>query len=351
MKVIHLIPQDGLGGVEQAARSLRSNNQFYSEVVYLVGNYDDNNLSSQSVSKNKKLNSISIYTNGLKYLKKKNPDLLVCSLWRSSLVGVIYTIYRRAICNSNFKFVLIIHASRYSHLIDMLITKIAMKLANEVWFDSHASKKAILKSKKYNSKTRVLSFLVKTHIPPTYNKNKLNNFVFWGRLARVKRVDRSIKLFSEIKKELPESVFYIYGPDGGELSALKELSRILNIEDSVFFMGPKPPNEYPEPILKAKFFMNASEKEGMAIAVTEAMQLGLVPIVTPVGEISNYCQDRINSIYLNNESCQIIVECAQNDVFYKKLQHNAFTYWNRIKDYSDDFNNNCLRILNYNNKY
>ncbi len=35
----------------------------------------------------------------------------------------------------------------------------------------------------------------------------------------------------------------------------------------------------------------------MAISVIEAMQAGLVPIVTPVGEITGYCSDGVNSVF------------------------------------------------------
>lgn len=37
------------------------------------------------------------------------------------------------------------------------------------------------------------------------------------------------------------------------------------------------------------------------MAVVEAMQLGLVPIVTPAGEIPSYCQHRLNAIVVDPE--------------------------------------------------
>ena len=47
---------------------------------------------------------------------------------------------------------------------------------------------------------------------------------------------------------------------------------------------------------KCSFFLQLSFYEGFAMSVIEAMQLGLVPVVTNVGEISNYCIDNFNGV-------------------------------------------------------
>ena len=110
-------------------------------------------------------------------------------------------------------------------------------------------------------------------------------------------------------------------------------------------MGEKAPNHYPEEALNSKFFINTSSHEGMAIAVTEAMQLGLVPIVTPVGEIANYCIDGLNSIYYQDSAYEKVLNAINDQTVYDSLSSNARTYWNQKVDYSMDFNQNCQRIL------
>lgn len=345
MKIIHLIPQDGLGGVEQAARSLVPDNELDIEVTFLCGKNLSEKKHIKSISKNKGLNSLSVYTNGFKYLLEKNPDLLICSLWRSSMVGLTYTFYRNVITKNRLEFIILIHASTFSHLMDKFFTKAAIRFAREVWCDSIASKKATFKTNKYNNKIKVISFLVQTD-SENLDKKSNNNFVFWGRIAKVKGLDKAIEFFSKIKKTLPESLFYIYGPDCGELQNLIELVDKLQLSESVLFMGTKEPSHYPKEILSSKFFLNTSLKEGMAIAVTEAMQLGLVPIVTPVGEIGNYCIDGHNSIYFNSNTYQNVVDTIKDNLKYKNLSLNAYSYWKSKPDYSKDFNQNCLRVIN-----
>jgi|26BtaG_2_1085354.scaffolds.fasta_scaffold03703_3 glycosyltransferase involved in cell wall biosynthesis len=344
MKIIHLIPQDGLGGVEQAARSLEPNSQLDIEVAFLCGKSLSNQQHVKTISEKKGLNSFKVYLKGFKYLVEKEPDLLICSLWRSSMVGLTYTLYRNITGRKPLKFILFIHASKFAHLADKLITKTAIHFANEVWCDSIASKKATFKTKKYSKKIKVISFLVK--IKYKNKKNiKNNNFIFWGRIAKAKRLDLAISLFEKINKNLPESLFYIYGPDYGELKSLKELVHKLNLSEKVLFMGEKRPNYYPEEALTSKFFINTSSHEGMAIAVTEAMQLGLVPIVTPVGEIANYCIDGSNSLYYDESSYENILNSISNQSVYNELSNNAFKYWDAKVGYSTDFNENCLRII------
>ena len=41
---------------------------------------------------------------------------------------------------------------------------------------------------------------------------------------------------------------------------------------------------------KASFFIQLSSYEGMAMSVAESMQLGLIPLVTNVGQIKIYCK-------------------------------------------------------------
>lgn len=345
MKIIHLIPQDGLGGVEQAARSLIPDDELNIEVAFLCGQSLSEKKYIKSISKNKGLNSLSVYTKGFKYLLEKNPDLLICSLWRSSMVGLTYTFYRNVIARHRLEFVLLIHASTFSHLMDKFFTKTAIHFAREIWCDSIASKKATFKTNKYNNKTKVISFLVRTD-SEDLDKKSNNNFVFWGRIAKVKGLDSAIEFFSKIKKTLPESLFYIYGPDCGELQNLIELVDKLKLRESVLFMGTKEPNHYSKEITSSKFFLNTSLKEGMAIAVTEAMQLGLVPIITPVGEIANYCIDGHNSIYFNSNTYQNVLDIVKDNLKYKNLSLSAHNYWKSKTDYSKDFNLNCLRVIN-----
>lgn len=346
MKIIHLIPEDGLGGVEQAARSLEPFNNLDIEVAFLRGKTLSEKKFINVISDSRvKLNSLSFYINGFRHLVKKNPEVVITSLWRASIIGIVYKLYKKLILKENMKFVVFLHADRFAHRVDKIVTTIGAFLADEIWTDSTATATSLFKNRNLTRKMQIISFLIKNkNLDPVDMSKKDNNFVFWGRLARQKRVDIAIRLFHEVKKKYPSSLFYIFGPDGGELDSLKKLVLDLDLASNVLFMGVKQPNHYPSEAKNAKFFINTSSHEGMAIAVTEAMQLGLVPIVTPVGEIANYCINYENSIYYS-EDVEYILKVFENTSLYSKLRRNAIDYWNSKNDYSTDFNNNCLRIL------
>ncbi|WP_423813594.1 glycosyltransferase [Psychrobacter sp. 219-2-C] len=348
MKVIHLIPQDGLGGVEQAARSLNPSSELDIHIAFIRGSSLRKDSIFKEISGPKvNLNSLMFYINGLKYLVKEKPDLLISSLWRSSIIGIAYNIYSRAFTKNDSKFVLFLHVNKFGHIFDQIFTTIAMYLADEVWCDSKATQLAMLKKEKLAKKSKVISFLVHARAEEVIEEKRKNNFVFWGRIAKQKRVDKAIKLFSIISRNNPSSLFYIYGPDGGELNNLKTLVKELELEKKVLFMGKKEPGHYPEPITSSKFFINTSSHEGMAIAVTEAMQLGLIPIVTPVGEVANYCMDNENSIYYTDESstAKRIIKLLSNEHHQKTLSRNAVQYWSNKNSYSQDFIASCQGIL------
>lgn len=346
-KVIHLIPQDGLGGVEQAARSINPSSELDINIAFICGSSLRKERIFKEIGPKVSLNSPLFYINGFKYLLKEQPDFLVSSLWRSSIISIAYNLYSRLLNKNNSKFVLFLHVNKFGHILDKIFTTIAMYLADEIWCDSKATQLAMLRQKKLFKKSKVISFLVNTDVELFPNESKEDNFVFWGRLAKQKRIDKAIKLFSKVHLSKPNSMFYIYGPDGGELSNLKALVQELKLENHVLFMGEKEPGQYPVQATSSIFFINTSSHEGMAIAVTEAMQLGLIPIVTPVGEVARYCKDNQNSIYFKDEktTAERIIQVLSDKQLQMSLSQNAIAYWNNKLNYSQDFVENCLRIL------
>ncbi|MEH8021230.1 glycosyltransferase [Rheinheimera metallidurans] len=345
MKFFHMIPKDGIGGVEHAARSLVVKNDLDITTVFLCGNLLTNKQHITSISPDCKLNSFGFYFNGIRFLCKQQPDILLCSLWRSSIVGLTYLLLSKIGFKPKVKLITFLHSSKFGHFFEKIISKAAIKFSHEVWCDSQATKLSIVEFVPEH-KSHVISFFVK--LDSFYSESNLerhNNFVFWGRLAKVKRVDKAIILFHKLSATNENSIFYIYGPDCGELQNLQNLVSELNLNGKVLFMGPKEPNKYSKEILTAKFFFNTSDHEGMAMSVVEAMQLGLVPIVTPVGEIANYCHHNHNSIYYDNDAYNLVVNAISNRDVYDSLKLNAINCWADTKDYSQDFNDNVIRVF------
>ena len=85
----------------------------------------------------------------------------------------------------------------------------------------------------------------------------------------------------------------------------------------------------------------------MAISVVEAMQIGLIPVVTGVGEISNYCIDGVNSILIDEDlaavdaMCEVAVSASKRE----KMSAAAIGEWVQGVAYSSDFRAACDDLL------
>ena len=64
------------------------------------------------------------------------------------------------------------------------------------------------------------------------------------------------------------------------------------MKNDVKFLGPKDLDSIIELTEETSFYLQTSKLEGMAMSVIESMQVGLIPLVTNVGEIQYYCFDK-----------------------------------------------------------
>ena len=94
------------------------------------------------------------------------------------------------------------------------------------------------------------------------------------------------------------------------------------------------------------FFIQLSHHEGMAMSVVEAMQFGLVPIVTNVGEIERYCIDYKNSIIYEGlqKTFNKVFELKKSEIDFQEISNNAINTWKNKKLYKEDILNNCKLI-------
>jgi hypothetical protein len=78
------------------------------------------------------------------------------------------------------------------------------------------------------------------------------------------------------------------------------------------------------------------------------MQMGLVPVVTNVGGIKNYCKDNINCIIIkeDEDALKKITEVIRKKELYLYLSQNAKITFDNQKLYSEDFQYNMEKLLN-----
>jgi glycosyltransferase involved in cell wall biosynthesis len=164
-------------------------------------------------------------------------------------------------------------------------------------------------------------------------------FVFWGRLTPLKNLLEAVDLISLLTDRHEDVSFVVIGPDAGCLSALESKIQLLGLKRQVELTGYRSQNEIAALAENASFFLQLSHQEGMAMSVVEAMQLGLVPVVTPVGEIANYCRHMENGIiHRDIPSTVAAIEAVVADPErYTAMSRAAIDTWRNAPLYADDF--------------
>lgn len=337
-RVRHLIPYDAIGGVEVAAKSIplgihkTHNEQLCFERQYLVNSSGASSGPSEYHGPTSSLNNPYAYWHAFVRLLQDPPDLLIASLWRCALVLILYKMMR-----PTRKAVLFLHLAHNAHWLDRIANHVAMHLADSIWADSFTTLKLRVPPD-LQHKGRVISFLLESRSRPEISVPS-PDFIFWGRLSPQKGLDRALKVFSLILARLPAAHFTIIGPDGGIKNDLLARAKQLGIENNVSFTGAKAQADIRTVASSASFYLQTSIDEGMALSVVEAMQSGLVPIVTPVGEITRYCAHGKNAVFVLEDAATVdaVIDLLDDPVRYKRMSYAAGQYWEAKPLYRDDF--------------
>lgn len=344
-RVVHLVPYDGVGGVETAVRSLPEGKhgdiEFYK--CFLAQRNGDRDgdfcYHGPRISENHPLN----YLSAAKYLWRLKPELIICSLWRSCIVLMLFKLLRPWT-----KTVVFLHSPRAVHLVDEVCNRIAMSFATEIWVDSQATLTARAPNG-FRGRKRVISFVTTQEpTPRPEGRDVAPTFIFWGRLHKQKGLDRALRLFAGLSAKLTDARYTIIGPDGGDEQRLKALCRTLQIEHRVHFAGQRNMEEIRAFATGQAFYLQTSEVEGMAMAVVEAMQFGLLPIVAPAGEIAHYCRDGHNSIIIGNDDATAIsriVNLVQDQEAFSRLSNAASEQWRKYPSYQDSVLDACRALF------
>ncbi len=323
VRVLHVIPEDGMGGAEIAARIAADR----------VG--DDLHIASLTDGPPGDIPANVHYLRGASasaLARRLQVDVAVFSLWKA-IPALIMT----RLTAPGVKTVLFLHSDRPVHVADRWLTDLAARLADQVWADSPGSLRGRL-GEAGLKRGRVISFV--QHRPEAVVRTSPRPaFIAWGRLTRLKRIDRTIRLFARIAARHPEARLTLVGPDAGSRAELEVLVASLGLAGHVTFTGPLDFHAIMERAAGADFFLQLSDQEGAAMSVIEAMQLGLVPVVTPVGEMAEYCQAMETGVVFQNEDQTATdLECLLADTkLFNRMATAARNRWTATRLYDQDF--------------
>lgn len=336
-KIVHLIPRDGIGGVESAARSMIDSLQSGCDfnLVFIAGDSFVGSNDHVSISPYRSENNPLSHIYALKLILSLYPDILICSLWRTIPVGLLVKLFRPKV-----KLVFFLHFTSTTHFLDRWLSRTMLAFCDVVWGDSRTTISSRLDSN-IDVQRRVISFVTSRN-PKNMKKNQLApHFVFWGRLHSQKGLVRSLNFIRMLIERGCTASYEIWGPDGGELDALMTQIENAGLENNIAIKGPANQNELSRIAEENTFYLQLSRDEGMAMSVVEAMQRSLVPIVTPVGEIREYCQQGQNAIVVKDpenpvDAVNEVISLLHDESRYRKLQAAAYDRWSQHTLYKDD---------------
>ncbi|WGM41129.1 glycosyltransferase family 4 protein [Caulobacter sp. NIBR1757] len=328
--LLHVLPHDGVGGAEIAARQAARAAPGEVTVAVLSGGVEGpaspNRFSLKGFSP---LDPVAAIRAGLLAL---DHPVAVFSLWKSALAMLA-----TAALSPRTRRVLFLHSDRRVHLADRLATGLQARLAHEVWADCRRSLEGLGGLMPAGKATRVISFMA-GRLTATTRGAPRPRFIFWGRLTPLKRIDRAIALFAEIARDRPDAIFTIIGPDDGSAAGLRAQVAALDLADKVVFAGARSLDEIAALAADHDIFLQLSEQEGAAMSLIEAMQLGLVPVVTPVGEMGAYVRPLETGVVYENQG-QAVADIGRilADVrLFDRIGAAAVDHWRDARLYHED---------------
>jgi glycosyltransferase involved in cell wall biosynthesis len=329
MLVLHIVPADGVGGVELAARHAASRQHGELGLVILDGpTKDPLPPPEHAFHCNGRPGGPGSALRALAHVRRIRPKVVVFSLWKTWLAFLLIKAFAPGV-----RVVTFLHCDKPNHAIDEALTNLMARLSDQVWADSPETLRARLPQGVPMAQTRTISFLLR-RLGAVARAPK-PSFVFWGRIKRQKRVDLAVSLVARI----PGSHLLLIGPDGGEEALVRRLAETLGVADRITFSGARVFEDIPGMVKGHAFYIQCSTHEGMSMSTVEAMQMGLVPVVTPVGEIARYCRDGDNAIVYRNEeqAAADITSVLADPKTYARLSAAAIDQWAKAPLYDEDF--------------
>ncbi len=329
--VVHVTHRLSTGGVETALRVFLESRRRDDYLVMTLKDEDGGH--PESVLAGRGLNNPLTYVLQLWRLVTSPPAVLIVSLWRAALLGAAVKTVRPRV-----RLVVFLHNVRYKNRPDHWCHKVALAVCDVVFVDSEAARRELVPDTP--KPVRRISFVLRASEeevrpvaqPPWY-------LAYWGRLAPQKRLDRSLELLAILRRRADCRLVCI-GTDDGDGERLRRRAAELQVDQWVEWLPEMPFDHIEEHVRRASFFVQLSDFEGMAMSVVEAMQMGLVPVVTSVGEIANYAEDGTNALVFRGDLEDLgsrVLELIEDPHKWRLLHDAAMETWRRTPIFTESF--------------
>jgi glycosyltransferase involved in cell wall biosynthesis len=349
-KLVYVLHDISMGGVEVALLSaIPALNQKYVLKVIVLGVVNQDlvkNLTeaekSVFVSFNYPFYLYPFVLSGIvRSIQKFDPEIMICSLWRASLVGVLV---KRL--NSKIKFFSFNHSTRFPHKLSALFTWAAAKTADVILTDGVATRNFVYEKLRPKAPIRTVSFLTNPTPPLRITRNidpdREVKLMFLGRINKVKNLPLVVDTIKYLRDKGILATLDVYGRNDGDISETMSTIDNMNIQDHIRFKGEIGMEKRMSLFAQYDFYIQLSTYEGMAMSVAEAMQHGLVCVVSPVGEIVHYAKDMESAIFIDifdeerrQNDMSKIDKAIRDKALYHRLSINCHQNFLRRSQYAD----------------
>lgn len=163
-------------------------------------------------------------------------------------------------------------------------------------------------------------------------RNTQFTFLFVGRFEKVKAVDQLIKAFSLVHKQEFKTHLNLVGY-GSEETVLRQLTRKLNLEKNISFLGKKTKSELAQEYNAANLYVSSSRSEGQPITLFEAWAAKLPVLATKVGDNAKYVKRGINGYLIAPDNFNQLAKGMAHAMYNNKLKNLGLNGYKYVKKY------------------
>ena len=255
------------------------------------------------------------------YLKQQNSAIAISFLIRSN-IAVLLAVKNdknvvKVFCERNFP----LRPELPSNMVVM--RNKLYKFANKFVFQT-------IQQKEYykigNKPSTIILNPLSMNLPARYWGIRKKEIVYFGRLAKQKRLDVLILAFFQLCQKRNDYKLHIYG-NGNEKDFLCQIINELNISDKVIIDGFV--KDIHSKIVDATMFVMTSSYEGVSNSLIEALALGLPCVCSDFdgGGARLLINDHNNGLIVPvgdvQSTTNAMLEIIENDELSKKLSENA----------------------------
>jgi glycosyltransferase involved in cell wall biosynthesis len=174
----------------------------------------------------------------------------------------------------------------------------------------------------YQSKCTQVRFNFET-IPdevPSQSERK-TSVIYLGRICELKGADRATEAIKHLSSNTHIDVTASFVGDGAIVDRLQDQHN-----DLISFPGWVSQESVEEHLRDSRILLLPSRSEGLPKVILEAMAVGVVPVVTPVGDIPSVIEDGENGVLVDDPSAERIADILHQLLVSEDLStlsHNA----------------------------